>query len=71
MKTSLRHRSIAYCLDAAVLGVYLWLGAMTLRLGGCAIAEDDSYPFTMTVTGAGIMLPQYRVFSMATRQEIW
>jgi hypothetical protein len=44
---------------------------MTLRLGGCAIAEDDSYPFTMTGTGAGIMLPQYRVFSMATRQEIW
>jgi hypothetical protein len=60
-----RIRAIAYSMDTLVPGVYIWLGAFTLRLGGC-IPDDRPYRYSGTLHsrfGVALVLPKYRIFS--------
>jgi hypothetical protein len=55
-------RAIAYSMDALVPGLYFWIGAWTLRLGG-SLAEDNYSGVLHSSTGIALVLPGYRIYS--------
>jgi hypothetical protein len=55
-------RAITYSMDALIPGLYCWVGAWTLRLGG-SLAEDN-YPGVLhRSVGIALVLPGYRIYS--------
>jgi hypothetical protein len=55
-------RAIAYSMDALVPGLYFWLGAIKLRVGGSL--PEDTYPGTLhSAAGIALVLPGYRIYS--------
>jgi hypothetical protein len=61
-----RIRAIAYSMDTLVPGFYVWLGSLTLRIGGC-IPDDQPcrYPGTLNSRlGLAIVLPGYHIFTL-------
>lgn len=57
-----RKRAIAYSMDALIPGLYIWLGAINLRIGG-SVAEK-SYPGTIhSSAGIALVLPGYKIWS--------
>jgi hypothetical protein len=63
-----RIRAIAYSMDTLVPGFYVWLGSLTLRVGGC-IPDDQPcrYPGTLhSRFGLAIVLPGYHIFTTHT-----
>jgi hypothetical protein len=55
-------RAIAYSMDALVPGLYLWLGAFKLRIGGSF--PEDTYPGTLhSNAGIALVLPGYRIYT--------
>jgi hypothetical protein len=55
-------RAIAYSMDALVPGLYFWLGAIKLRVGGSL--PEDTYPGTLhSPAGIALVLPGYRIYS--------
>jgi hypothetical protein len=60
--TNLQMRSIAYSLDTLIPGLYIWLGAIKIRIGG-SLAEE-SYPGTIhSPIGIALVFPGYRIYS--------
>jgi hypothetical protein len=58
----LQMRSIAYSLDTLIPGLYIWLGAIKIRIGG-SLAEE-SYPGTIhSPIGIALVFPGYRIHS--------
>ena len=43
----LQMRAIAYSLDTLIPGLYIWLGALKIRIGGSK--AEESYPGTIHV----------------------
>jgi hypothetical protein len=59
-------RVIAYSMDTLVPGFYVWLGSLTLRIGGC-IPDDQPcrYPGTLhSRFGLAIVLPGHHIFTL-------
>ncbi len=54
--------AITYSMDALVPGLYVWVGRLTLRWGGCE-AEDNYSGMIHQSIGCAIVLPGYRIFS--------
>ncbi len=55
-------RAIAYSMDALVPGLYIWLGAIKLRIGGSL--PEENYPGTIhSLMGIALVLPGYRIYS--------
>jgi hypothetical protein len=55
-------RSIAYSLDTLIPGLYIWLGALKIRIGG-SLAEE-SYPGAIhSAIGIALVFPGYRIYS--------
>ena len=58
----LQMRSIAYSLDTLIPGLYIWLGAIKIRIGGSE--PEESYPGTIHCPiGIALVLPGYRIYS--------
>jgi hypothetical protein len=58
----LQMRSIAYSLDTLIPGLYMWLDAIKIRIGG-SLAEE-SYPGTIhSPIGIALVFPGYRIYS--------
>lgn len=56
------HRDIAHSVDLAYIGLYLWIGAFSIRLGG--YPAEDSYPnCRLGYAGFALVLPNYIVFT--------
>ncbi len=59
---NLQMRAIAYSLDTLIPGLYIWLGAVTIRIGGSL--PEESYPGTIhSPIGIALVLPGYRIYS--------
>jgi hypothetical protein len=59
---NLQMRAIAYSLDTLIPGLYLWLGAIQIRIGGSL--PEESYPGTIhSPIGIALVLPGYRIYS--------
>lgn len=57
-----RLSAIAYSMDALIPGLYIWLGALKLRLGGSQ--PEPTYPGTIhSSTGIALVLPGYRIYT--------
>jgi hypothetical protein len=57
-----RLSAIAYSMDALVPGLYIWLGAFKLRIGGSL--PESTYPGTLHhPVGIAIVLPGYRIYT--------
>lgn len=57
-----RIRAIAYSMDALIPGLYIWLGAINLRIGGSS--AEKSYPGTIhSSAGIALVLPGYKIWS--------
>ncbi|MBW4520914.1 MAG: hypothetical protein KME16_14570 [Scytolyngbya sp. HA4215-MV1] len=57
-----RLRAIAYSMDALIPGLYLWLGAFKLRIGGSL--PEATYPGTIhSSAGIALVLPGYRIYT--------
>lgn len=55
-------RAIAYSMDALIPGLYLWLGAIKIRIGGSL--PEPTYPGTIhSKAGVALVLPNYRIYS--------
>ena len=55
-------RAIAYSLDTLIPGLYIWLGALKIRIGGSE--PEESYPGTIhSPIGIALVLPGYRIYS--------
>ncbi|MFB2981427.1 hypothetical protein [Microseira sp. BLCC-F43] len=55
-------RAIAYSLDTLIPGLYIWLGAIKIRIGGSL--PEESYPGTIhSPIGIALVLPGYRIYS--------
>ena len=55
-------RAIAYSLDTLIPGLYIWLGALKIRIGGSL--TEESYPGKIqTPIGMAFVLPGYRIYS--------
>ncbi|MCF3608074.1 hypothetical protein [Planktothrix agardhii] len=58
----LQMRAIAYSLDTLIPGIYIWLGALKIRIGGSE--PEDSYPGTIhSPIGIALVFPGYRIYS--------
>jgi hypothetical protein len=58
----LQMRSIAYSLDTLIPGLYIWLGALKIRIGGSL--PEESYPGTIhSPIGIALVFPGYRIYS--------
>lgn len=59
-------RTITYCIDLLIPGIYLWLGNKGIKLGGTEV--DATYPnFSIkTVIGFAIVLPNLKSFITPT-----
>jgi hypothetical protein len=57
-----RRRDLTYSMDVLIPGVYLWLGPVTVRLGG-SIAEDNYPGVVHSWAGFAIVFPGYRIYS--------
>ena len=58
----LQMRSIAYSLDTLIPGLYIWLGAFKIRIGGSE--PEKSYPGTIhSPIGIALVFPGYRIYS--------
>ncbi len=54
-------RAIAYSLDTLIPGLYIWLGAIKIRIGGSLTKE--SYPGKIqSPIGMAFVLPGYRIY---------
>lgn len=57
-----RIRAIAYSMDALIPGLYVWLGAISVRIGGSP--AEKSYPGTIHSSGGiALVLPSYKIWS--------
>lgn len=57
-----RLRAIAYSMDALIPGLYLWFGAIKIRIGGSL--PEPTYPGTIhSKAGIALVLPNYRIYS--------
>lgn len=57
-----QRRAIAYSLDTLIPGLYIWLGALKIRIGGSL--PEESYPGTIhSSVGIALVLPGYRIYS--------
>ncbi|WP_293351471.1 MULTISPECIES: hypothetical protein [unclassified Microcoleus] len=55
-------RAIAYSLDTLIPGLYIWLGALKIRIGGNE--PEESYPGIIHgPIGIALVLPGYRIYS--------
>ncbi|MFM9264988.1 hypothetical protein [Tychonema sp. BBK16] len=55
-------RAIAYSLDTLIPGLYIWLGALKIRIGGSE--PEESYPGTIhSPIGIALVFPGYRIYS--------
>ncbi len=55
-------KAIAYSLDTLIPGLYIWLGAIKIRIGGSL--PEESYPGTIhRPIGIALVLPGYRIYS--------
>ncbi len=55
-------RAIAYSLDTLIPGLYIWLGAIKIRIGGSE--PEENYPGTIhSAIGIGLVFPGYRIYS--------
>ncbi|MGB3560543.1 MAG: hypothetical protein WBD58_18965 [Geitlerinemataceae cyanobacterium] len=55
-------RAIAYSLDTLIPGLYIWLGAIKIRIGGSL--PEERYPGTIRDPfGIALVLPGYRIYS--------
>ncbi len=55
-------RAIAYSMDALIPGLYIWLGAFKLRIGGSL--PEENYPGTLhSFAGISLVLPGYRIYT--------
>jgi hypothetical protein len=58
----IKMRSIAYSLDTLIPGIYIWLGAIKIRIGGSL--PEESYPGTIhSFIGIALVFPGYRIYS--------
>ncbi len=58
----LQMRAIAYSLDTLIPGLYIWLGALKIRIGGSL--PEESYPGTIhSPIGIALVFPGYRIYS--------
>lgn len=58
----IKMRAIAYSLDTLIPGLYIWLGAIKIRIGGSL--PEDSYPGTIhSPIGIALVFPGYRIYS--------
>ena len=58
----LQMRAIAYSLDTLIPGLYIWLGALKIRIGGSE--PEESYPGTIhSPIGIALVLLGYRIYS--------
>ena len=58
----LQMRSIAYSLDTLIPGIYIWLGALKIRIGGSE--PEENYPGTIhSPIGIALVFPGYRIYS--------
>ena len=59
---ALQMRSIVYSLDTLIPGLYIWLGALKIRIGGSL--TEESYPGKIqSPIGMAFVLPGYRIYS--------
>ena len=57
-----RLKAIAYSMDVLIPGLYIWLGAIKLRVGGSA--PEATYPGTVhSFAGIALVLPGYRIYT--------
>jgi hypothetical protein len=57
-----RLRAIAYSMDVLIPGLYIWLGAIKLRIGGSL--PEATYPGTVhSFAGVALVLPGYRIYT--------
>jgi hypothetical protein len=55
-------RSIAYSLDTLIPGLYIWLGALKIRIGGSL--PEPNYPGKIhSPIGIAFVFPGYRIYS--------
>ncbi len=55
-------RDLAWCLDALIPGVYLWIGDRVWAIGGSE--AESSYPFTIkNGIGFAVILPNLEQFA--------
>ena len=60
--TDLQMRAIAYSLDTLIPGLYIWLGALKIRIGGSE--PEENYPGTIhSPIGIALVFPGYRIYS--------
>jgi hypothetical protein len=58
----LQMRAIAYSSDTLIPGLYIWLGALKIRIGGSE--PDESYPGKIhSSIGIALVFPGYRIYS--------
>lgn len=58
----LQMRAIAYSLDTLIPGIYIWLGALKIRIGGSE--PEENYPGTIhSPIGIALVFPGYRIYS--------
>ena len=57
-----RLKAIAYSMDVLIPGLYIWLGAIKLRVGGSV--PEATYPGTVhSFAGIALVLPGYRIYT--------
>ena len=58
----LQMRSIVYSLDTLIPGLYIWLGAIKIRIGGSE--PEENYQGTIhSAIGIALVFPGYRIYS--------
>ncbi|WP_414752564.1 hypothetical protein [Anabaena sp. CCY 9910] len=58
-------RAITYSMDLLIPGLYIWLPAFSVRIGG-SVPDDHPYKYPGIIhsdTGIALVLPGYRIFS--------
>ena len=58
-------RAIAYSMDILAPGLYIWIGSVRIRIGGCE-PDDTPYRYPGTIHssgGIGLVLPGYKIFT--------
>jgi hypothetical protein len=57
-----RLKAIAYSMDVLIPGLYIWLGAIKLRIGGSL--PEATYPGTVrSFAGIALVLPGYHIYT--------
>jgi hypothetical protein len=55
-------KHLAYSMDALIPGLYIWLGFVFIRIGGCK--AEKNYPSTIkSLTGVCLVLPGYKIYT--------